>query len=822
SKTISVVIPSLDDLTHGADAPMFLVIRPQAPPTFTLGKGTFKVDSTGVKTIDDALLHISVPKFDIDFYAFVDERYVRIMTLGADLELPVSLDVDAAGKIVPLLGDLGKAFTNVTVENSELLAEAPADLAKTFPMLLGLAGGQLGSALKPIALPALMGIQLKPLAITSTDPDADGQNQFLSIFADMVNGTPLTIAADTDARLARITLPPREAFAVDARTGQAPSVTLALSGRTVDGLPLEYSYSVDDTGWSPFSETSLLTLTHPLFWLVGAHHIDVRARAVGHPETLDDTPSRVTFDIQPTGPNGFHGRTTSPQMSGCGCQLGGASPSGGALALVSGLLFGLLLLRRRRALLVVLGMCALALTTVGCNSGLGKGDYFANTDEIGRYSDLQVKNGVIYLSAYDDTFGDLAFAQVTDLQKPIGWQYVDGISDGATADQPGGYRHGVSDPGPDVGLYTSLALTKSGAPRISYYDATDQSLRYASGPHPFRVQTIDAGMNGVDVGGFTALSLDANDIPTIAYMATGISDGQSGFRSELRVATASSANPASASDWTISTVDTTRIACGGLCPTGTACIQTAMVNGMPNGDPAQSTCVAVDAAPCPTMCADTQACIMATCTTFVAPVKSPDLPAGTGLFTQALRQPDGTLLLVYYDHSEGDLKLATRKPDGSFDVAFIDGNDPATDVGQFAAARLAQDGTLHVAYQDAIHDSLLYKTVSGGMPLATAEVIDDGVREDGPHPVGGGAALILDGTTPRVVYQDQAVSDLLEAERGSAWMHQDLSSGIPGYGFYPRLAQDGGKLYLSQFVYDRENASPPIGGLQLSLLPPQS
>ena len=114
AKTIGVIIPSLGDLVHGKDAPMFLVMRPQEPPTFTMGKGTFTTDAHGTKTIDDALLHITVPNFGIDFYAFVDEHYVRVMTLTADLQLPVALDVDANSQIVPLLGDLTKAFTNAS------------------------------------------------------------------------------------------------------------------------------------------------------------------------------------------------------------------------------------------------------------------------------------------------------------------------------------------------------------------------------------------------------------------------------------------------------------------------------------------------------------------------------------------------------------------------------------------------------------------------------------------------------------------------------------------------------------------------------------
>ena len=861
AKTLGVVISSLADLVHGHDAPMFLVVRPQKPPTFTLGKGTFATDAMGMKQIDDALLHVAVPDFHLDFYAFVDERYVRIMTLNADLAIPVSLDVDASGKIVPLLGDLSKAF----------------------PMLLGLAGGQIASVLKPIALPAIMGLNLAPKAITSTDPDADGQNQFLSIFADIAPATSkASIGVHTDARLDRLILPPTSEFSVAGRSERVPTAILDVSGSSaLDGAPLEFQWQLDGTGWSAFTPETRLTLTHPVLWLQGRHKVEVRARAQGAPESLDLHPAELELlvdTVAPTvrliedtsavravaednvsateallyrwrlaggsvtdwssepsvplsrgpivaevrdeagnvGSTEFHGRTTDPpKAGGCGCDLGGASQSevAGTSGIVAIALFGLLLARRRlRLLLLLAGLVA------GCNDTLGKGDFENPVDEVGRWNDVVANNGVFHVSAYDDSVGDLVYARITDLAQPIGWQYVDGLDPVSTdGPQPAGYRHGVTDPGPDVGQYTSIALTKSGSPRISYYDVTNNALKYAAqSGRRFTSHTVQAGSQGVLLGLFTALSLDDNDVPTIAFMVTGIADGKGAFKSELRVAVAKGPQPASDGDWTISTVDSTSISCAGRCSSGQACIQAAMVNGMPNGDPSKSTCTPVDAAPCKSMCSDTQACIQGKCTAFLAPPKAPELPDGTGLFTSAHRG-QGALTLVYYDHAQGDLKMASGSA-GSFKVGFIDGNDPSTDVGQFAAAQLADDGTLHVVYQDALADRVLYKTVQNGAAAKMPEVVDDGVRDDGLHPVGAGLALVLDGGVPRAVYQDQALSDVDEAKRMGNWSHSALRTGIPGYGWWPHLVSDGGKLYLSQLVYDRENGSGALASFSIAPL----
>src|SRR5206468_7816997 len=193
---------------HVGDAPMYIALKPAMPPTFTLGKGTFTTDPQGRTVVDDALLHIHIPSLSIDFLAWMDDRYVRVMTLTADAELPLSLEVDGAGKLTPIFGDLTKAFTNVVVTNSELLSESPDQLAQAFPMLLGVAVGQLTGALSGIALPVLLGLNIKPISVTSSDPDKDGQLSFLAIFANLaVASGPRGAHATTEAWVETMELP---------------------------------------------------------------------------------------------------------------------------------------------------------------------------------------------------------------------------------------------------------------------------------------------------------------------------------------------------------------------------------------------------------------------------------------------------------------------------------------------------------------------------------------------------------------------------------------------------------------------------------------
>ena len=259
----------------------------------------------GRTVVDDPLLHVHIPSFAIDFFAWVDDRYVRIMTLNADVELPLSLEVDGTGSLTPVFGDLTTAFANVTVTNSDLLAESPEQLAQAFPMLLGIAVGQLTGALSGISLPALAGLKINPIAITSTDPDSDGALSFLSIFANVsAAATPSRAArrhrrarlqevrAAADARVRR-----RRARR-DACRGGARSSTVA--------APVRSSTPGRSTAapWSAFTAATRVTVSRSAAVDAGAPPRR-RARArVGAPTTTDPTPARVDVIIDTVAPTG--------------------------------------------------------------------------------------------------------------------------------------------------------------------------------------------------------------------------------------------------------------------------------------------------------------------------------------------------------------------------------------------------------------------------------------------------------------------------------------------------------------------------------------
>ena len=66
----------------------------------------------------------------------------------------------------------------------------------------------------------------------------------------------------------------------------------------------------------------------------------------------------------------------------------------------------------------------------------------------------------------------------------------------------------------DVGDYTSLALDSSNNPHISYYDATNDDLKYAYYDGSWHTETVDSTGN---VGQYTSIALDSSNNPHISY-----------------------------------------------------------------------------------------------------------------------------------------------------------------------------------------------------------------------------------------------------------------------------------------------------------------
>jgi hypothetical protein len=248
--------------------------------------------------------------------------------------------------------------------------------------------------------------------------------------------------------------------------------------------------------------------------------------------------------------------------------------------------------------------------------------------------------------------------------------------------------------------------------------------------------------------------------PGVAYFAH-IDDG-SGARTELRFAEATTPDPASPGDWTISVADS------------------AMV---PEG--------AEEADPLP-------------------------IPMGVGLFVSAVRLADDSPVLVYYDRIGGDLKLVRWDGEAFGAPEVLDGGD-GVDVGWYPGVAVDSNDQLHVSYVSASNDDLLYVNTIDRTP----ELVDDGYRlvgttEDGlPKPefhfVGDDSTLALTSDGPYIAYQDATSHEVLLAHKDGEgnWLHDTIRGDedpfTGGYGFYISGEPVGGDLVLSTWVIDQPN-----------------
>jgi len=252
SGTFGILLPSLGALTEGANRPMYLQLRPQEPPTIELGEGTF----TDAGEILDPLLQLNLRNLDIDFYVFAEDRYIRVMELNTDVEVPLALDANAEGQIVVLLGDLGAALTRLEVQEANLLSEADAGrVATVLPTLIGtLLPALAGDLIPPIDLPEIIEgvrIVIPPRGITSVE-----DRQMLAIYADLQIGAAKSAPVSVSVEGVRVDRAPRAAIDgmfSDARARGAdidiemliPTVRLAMQTTGADDV--EYSYRTAST-----------------------------------------------------------------------------------------------------------------------------------------------------------------------------------------------------------------------------------------------------------------------------------------------------------------------------------------------------------------------------------------------------------------------------------------------------------------------------------------------------------------------------------------------------------------------------------------------
>ncbi len=525
---------------------------------------------------------------------------------------------------------------------------------------------------------------------------------------------------------------------------------------------------------------------------------------------------------------GFHG---APGEGGCNCDASGPPPMGTVLVM---LLAGaaLLLPRRARAgffsrpvarlratrigrringrfvsmAAIWIGAAVLTSLVPGCSCGAKPGTQSCEvvedcdlvcdegeiplcfdsecvcTDDvpygkIGTHSDVAVApNGDAVVSGYAQNHGDLVVARHAGAGRIPNseWEFVDGVPDGPIALPESEVRSGILDPGPDVGLYTSVAVSADDTVMVSYYDRDRGSLKFAwkkVGDSSWTTHTVDEGtgstidpeIGGEQTGIYTALTVRKDDgRPGIAYLAR-VSQGGGVESAEVRYVSAQTANPTGPGDWLTFTVDTMTL---------------------PPVDP-----------------------------------EAPDiypLPAGIGLFVEATRDANNAPIIAYYDRPNGDLKVARfNATNGQFDrPSVLAGMN--VDSGWYPSVAIDAAGVIHAAYQGADHDDVFYKNTMTN----AQELIDDGYRIVGTTPdglpkpefhfVGSDTQIVMTGSGPLVVYQDSTSHELMFADKsggGGVWRPTALAGDeldfVGAYGFYASSTLGINDVTVSTWVLDQ-------------------
>ncbi len=796
SGLMNLLFPALKVLTWDQPAPMGIEIRPQLPPRFEVR--------------DSPLLAVRLDDVQLDFYLWMLERYVKIMTVQMDLTAPINLTVES-GAIVPSLGAL--SAENIVVTDGAIIGP-PNNVSEVFADLIELIAGMV-PAFDPIELPEFSGFVLQ-IPEGGIRHVAEAGEHFLALYGNLaIAPPPRPSPVQTEVELVRIDRAP--AAETGARIKDlVPTVVLAARANlsTPSDLAVEYRWRVDGRSWSKWTRNPRLAVRDAAFLFTGDHYVEVQARLADAPETIDRTPAvaripgrelpglargpRVHDPSRVEPETGLRGRPTDTGSSGCGCAVPGGRPGPAAAfgLCLAGLAAALRRRRRRlgatrrtsRAAAVAASILAVVVAFGGCDCGSGRDlrgdaeDDAAGDPEdapveievpppdpllvgfVGQHSEVAVDpTGEIWVSGYSagasarSSYGDLVVGTWDRAAREMRWTIVDGVPSGATpTGDPTGWRGGVSEPGDDVGKYTTIVIGTDGAPVVAYFDQTNGALklaRYGVGetggwrvnPRPID----DAG----EAGRYADMAIGADGRLSISYNAVEERTGTPGqFTSKVKVARSSDA---AYETWEIAEVESVDIPCWkALCGETRVCLASGRLCATPD---AESVC---GASGCPTG----EACVGGSCReVFGAPI---DFPEGVGIITGIALTPAGDPVVVYYDRTRGDLRQAAFAA-GAWTVTTLAGADTppetATDAGWYPSIAIDSAGRRHVAFVDGIREELVYLDPDGGV----REVVD------GRSATGRGRTIVGDDSTIRVSpagvvwisYQDATQGALVLARR---------------------------------------------------------
>ena len=324
--TIGALVPSLGELESGdGNDPLLLVTRPTRALDFSIGDNT--------PTSPAITIHVS--HLEVDFYAFLFERYTRAFTLDLSMDVGVNLEFEQPpgmpAVIKASLVGISAETVQLTALNSQFVRETPQQLEHKLPTVFGLIMPLLGS-LPPINVPSFAGFKLENLSIKKV---VTQQDDFLALNASLGTNAALQKIAPIDrfaaaalgdleaqipsaappssgrAKLVRVTTPaPAEVRkALDNNGGAMPAIVFEVDRFDANGRELEWAYNLDGGMFRTYAAPgvdSKLTISDQAFAWQGKYTIGLKSRVKGdyhtvsettqHPVIVDSVPPRILSD----------------------------------------------------------------------------------------------------------------------------------------------------------------------------------------------------------------------------------------------------------------------------------------------------------------------------------------------------------------------------------------------------------------------------------------------------------------------------------------------------------------------------------------------
>jgi len=320
--TIGILVPSLADLTDDSgNNPLLMVTRPQRALEFSIGDNT----------ATSPAITIGISHLEVDFYAFLFERYIRAFTLDLSLNVGVNLTFDQQpnmpATIQPMISGISASQVQLSVLNSEFVKETPQHLEMVLPSVFDLVTPLLGN-LPAITVPTFAGFSLNNLSIQHV---MTNQDDFLALYADLGAGTfarqlaqhdsfaaqavadldtaigPVAPPSAATARLVSVHTPTPDkvrGYLLQQKDGELPAITFDVDRYDSRGRELEWTWTMNGGMWHEFSSASPLVISDRAFAWQGKYEIGLISRVKGDYHTTSQV-QKYPVVIDSVGPKIF-------------------------------------------------------------------------------------------------------------------------------------------------------------------------------------------------------------------------------------------------------------------------------------------------------------------------------------------------------------------------------------------------------------------------------------------------------------------------------------------------------------------------------------